>query len=203
MTCTKCNTGREARVKGLCSACYMRERRAQQKGGYHRRPNGQGVVFLMSCIDQSWRDKIHDRIDATGGPDACHEWQGSLNKGGYGVIVIAGFTITAHRAIHVMCGGEPDTQVVMHTCDNPKCCNPRHLRAGTYQENMDDMRAKERGGSGFGAHLKDRKRHPAAKAVVTPSGTYPSAALAAEALGLEYHVVKYRARKGIEGFAWA
>jgi hypothetical protein len=32
-----------------------------------------------------------------------------------------------------------------HTCDNPKCCNPKHLFAGTRQQNNDDKIAKGRG----------------------------------------------------------
>ncbi len=32
----------------------------------------------------------------------------------------------------------------MHTCDNPRCCNPAHLKAGTNKENTQDMIAKGR-----------------------------------------------------------
>ncbi|CAM8755315.1 hypothetical protein NCF_04353 [Burkholderia pseudomallei] len=34
----------------------------------------------------------------------------------------------------------------MHTCDNPCCCNPAHLEAGTQKQNLDDMRTKGRAG---------------------------------------------------------
>jgi hypothetical protein len=39
----------------------------------------------------------------------------------------------------------PSGMVVMHLCDNPVCCNPLHLRAGTSSENMQDMWLKGRG----------------------------------------------------------
>jgi DNA invertase Pin-like site-specific DNA recombinase len=33
---------------------------------------------------------------------------------------------------------------VLHSCDNPPCCNPHHLRSGTQLENVQDMHAKGR-----------------------------------------------------------
>jgi hypothetical protein len=35
-------------------------------------------------------------------------------------------------------------EVVMHTCDNPRCLNPQHLKAGTWDENNKDRAAKGR-----------------------------------------------------------
>lgn len=32
----------------------------------------------------------------------------------------------------------------MHTCDNPPCCNPAHLRCGTQKENIEDKYTKGR-----------------------------------------------------------
>ena len=32
-----------------------------------------------------------------------------------------------------------------HACDNPPCCNPRHLRFGTRQSNVDEMHDRGRG----------------------------------------------------------
>jgi DNA-directed RNA polymerase specialized sigma subunit len=34
--------------------------------------------------------------------------------------------------------------VILHSCDNPPCCNPRHLIKGTQADNIEDMVTKAR-----------------------------------------------------------
>lgn len=42
------------------------------------------------------------------------------------------------------CGDAPAGMLVIHTCDNPPCVKPAHLRLGTGKDNSDDMNAKGR-----------------------------------------------------------
>lgn len=52
-----------------------------------------------------------------------------------------------HRVIYELHNGSiKDDEVVRHTCDNPPCCNPKHLVAGSQQDNLIDMVRKGRGG---------------------------------------------------------
>jgi hypothetical protein len=75
----------------------------------------------------------------------CLVWQGARLPKGYGQIRINRVTKQTHRALWTAIHGEPDeSMMVMHTCDNPPCCNPAHLRLGTADDNAADMVAKGR-----------------------------------------------------------
>ena len=63
--------------------------------------------------------------------------------------------MTAHRYAWILTNGPvPDGMHLLHTCDNPPCCNPAHLRLGTHDENMAEMAAK---GRSNGGHVTKRK----------------------------------------------
>lgn len=51
-----------------------------------------------------------------------------------------------HRFVYAVWNNEPLTtdDVIMHTCDNRICINPRHLKKGTIQTNNADRTTKQR-----------------------------------------------------------
>lgn len=92
-------------------------------------------------------EALLDRYRAT--DTGCWEWTATRNRQGYGVVGLAikgrPAGVPAHRLQWMHRQGEiPDGHVVMHTCDNPACINPDHLRLGTQADNLADMRAKGR-----------------------------------------------------------
>lgn len=72
--------------------------------------------------------------------NGCKEWSGCRFSQGYGVVRMNGKNIKAHRLSLEHKLGRPlnDNMFALHSCNNPPCCNPDHLREGTHQENMDD-----------------------------------------------------------------
>lgn len=91
------------------------------------------------------------RVDKSGGESACWPWTAAINSGGYGSAGVEGRVVTASRRAYELTNGPIPRgegyhgNVVMHSCDNRPCCNPRHLSLGTQGDNNNDRDAKGRG----------------------------------------------------------
>lgn len=76
--------------------------------------------------------------------NGCLEFIGSRSDG-YGTIRHNGAVVKAHRLSWELQNGPiPTGMLVLHSCDNPPCCNVEHLFLGTHQDNSDDMIDKGR-----------------------------------------------------------
>lgn len=98
-------------------------------------------------------------------PESCWMWLGGHTSDGYGSVSYQGKNQSASRVAFLLSGGQLEPgQVVMHSCDNRGCCNPKHLSSGTVADNNLDMVAKGRlvvsfgGRNGSRVHLECRPR---------------------------------------------
>lgn len=82
----------------------------------------------------------------------CWLWLGTITPTGYGVVMVRGKNIQAHRLSYTIFNGPlAADQIVRHTCDNPPCVNPHHLAAGSQAQNMQDC--TDRGRQALGSAL--------------------------------------------------
>jgi hypothetical protein len=89
-------------------------------------------------------------VQATG----CWEWSGPRLPTGYGRFRFGDGVYYAHRTSQELWTG-PLTAArphALHSCDNPPCINPVHLRSGTQQDNIADRVERGRSRSAEGPH---------------------------------------------------
>lgn len=76
--------------------------------------------------------------------NGCWSWLATTDKDGYGHIIYGGKNFLAHRISFLIHNGYMPEKQVLHSCDNPQCCNPLHLKEGSNAENMRDKVLRNR-----------------------------------------------------------
>lgn len=98
-------------------------------------------------IDAMAVTRFWSLVDQTGD---CWEWLGDTDANGYGVFTWHGRKTQAHALALSFTTGErrADGLDTCHSCDNPPCCNPDHLRFDTHLANVQDMHQRGRARNG-------------------------------------------------------
>ena len=119
------------------------------KKHYHRWHTHGDPLVADRLMGATTEERLRSKLAPTVG--GCLEFSGYLNPDGYGRFRVGNRMPAAHRvAYELWVGTIPAGLYVLHHCDNPPCCNPEHLFAGTQQDNVDDMFAKGRDNCGHG-----------------------------------------------------
>lgn len=99
-------------------------------------------LLSSSDIDRFW-SKIEIKTETE-----CWPWTArARNSVGYGVLKHkSGKNIIASRISCFLAHGSPPhtSAKSLHSCDNPSCCNPLHLRWGSSQDNVNDAKSRNR-----------------------------------------------------------
>lgn len=97
----------------------------------------------LNSIPSELIQKLFLRINITDDPNECWEWTAGKSRGYGRTSILHKYLGTAivHRSIKMLELGvffEPHTELICHHCDNPSCCNPKHLYVGTNSSNQYD-----------------------------------------------------------------
>ena len=86
-----------------------------------------------------------DQLAPRGAPAACWLFVGFTDRDGYGILTHHRRHLRAHRARWILEHGAIQRGLlVLHSCDQPGCTNPHHLRVGTHLDNARDAIERRR-----------------------------------------------------------
>jgi hypothetical protein len=101
-------------------------------------------------------ERFWSKVDKSG---ECWLWTAYRDHSGYGIFGLNGRNQRAPRvAYELLVGPIPQGMYILHSCDNPPCVNPSHLRVGTNLENVQDK--MNRGREYWSARTHCKNGHP-------------------------------------------
>jgi len=162
---------------------------------------GWGRFCSLKCSDEAkkLRPSLQQILDQCVANGECLEWLGARLPDGYGRISNNGKQTTTHRTVFELVHGVRLTRAdfVRHSCDNPPCCNPKHLLIGTCADNNADMlsRGRQVRGSSHGQAVLTEAMIPDIRAAL-------DAGEAKLAIARRYGVSRYAIRRIAIGEGW-
>lgn len=150
-TCSVESCGGKRVARGWCAKHYRRWQR-----------NGDPLVWAphYSTAEEAFLARTEPLV----GDPGCIAWTGATS-GGYGVLVVNGRKMLAHRYAWEQANGSiPDGMVIDHRCWEPSCVNLDHLRVCTQAENTRNLSGAHKGRDlPRGVHRDGRKYRAAVR----------------------------------------
>lgn len=141
LMCTVSDCENPQLARGWCHKHYQRWYRNNKGGDPSSRRTTRPVQYVRDPLIQErnfWKKVA--RTD----PNDCWPWTGKKSSSGYGRFRMDGQTQTASRVALFYATGRMPKNCVLHSCDNPPCVNPKHLREGSHKDNAKDRGERNR-----------------------------------------------------------
>ena len=140
--CSIDGCGNKVQCRDYCSFHYESWYRTGDPLKRKRRPIGRPIKSIYGAVEAA-------------SPTQCWKWDFCLSVAGYGVVFWRGKTSSAHRIVCELAHGAPPNEgfQAAHSCHNPACINPHHLRWATPMENSQDRVVQRSTASGEQCHL--------------------------------------------------
>lgn len=154
---------------------------------------------LAGLTERGAPQRFLERVAATS-TDGCIEWPFGRDKDGYGQVKVDGRASRAHLEGLALVVPRPHPDAwCLHSCDNPPCVNPRHLRWGTVSDNSADC--LDRGRHARGSSKTNAKLTPAA--VVQVRDLYAAGGISQDMLAQRYGVSQHLIARVIHRESWS
>ena len=177
--------------RGYCRKHYERWRR-----------HGTTEATRNCGVGRTPLERFWSRVAVTANPDRCWDWMGSCLESGYGQVNVKGWQTLAHIYSWSIANGRKPSEFVLHSCDNPRCVNPNHLREGTQSENVKDMVARGRDRFGWKLIGENNPHAKLTEAVVVEMRRRFQDGETLRAIGRHFSVSHLTVRDVVTGQTW-
>lgn len=137
------------------------------------------------------------KVEIKDDSDQCWEWVAGRDDKGYGNAWFDGKCVKAHRLAWFYTYGKWPEPMGLHGCDNPPCCNPKHLREGTYADNSADMLERDRQVRG-----QQVGNVRLTEAIVVKMREMNKGGMSCRKIGKQYGVSCWTVRDAVSGRTW-
>lgn len=109
-----------------------------------------GLILPSATLivaDGAFTARFWAKVGQSESPEECWLWTGAQEEKGYGRFRVSPtIQCQAHRVAFMLTHTRwpRSDRMILHSCDNPACCNPNHLREGTAADNNQETVAKGR-----------------------------------------------------------